>query len=162
VRIDLGTLGARCHALGPRLVEELAALPATPHGPRLFLDGEELEALLEERGDLAPEVGRLLAADRLLPTWNGPEESFAGPGCTRRANERGVLACTGAIALNLPRIARRVGAFREELFQGALGAGRARRRDRRFRARPIGAARTACAALVLRRRWPGCARRSGP
>jgi transcriptional regulator NrdR family protein len=119
VRVDLGTMGARYHACTARLVEELAELEGA-HAPRLYLEGTELEALLEERPDLAASVERLLGAGRLLPAWSGPEGAFAGPGCARRPDERGILACAGAIALNLPRIARRAGPFREELFQSAL------------------------------------------
>lgn len=119
VRIDLGTPGARYHACTARLVEELAQLESAG-APRLFLEGVELEALLEERADLAPALERLLAAGRLVPCWSGPDGAFAGPGCERRSQERGLLACGGAIALNLPRIARRAGPFREESFQIAV------------------------------------------
>ncbi|HEX6883959.1 MAG TPA: ATP cone domain-containing protein [Planctomycetota bacterium] len=119
VRLDLGTPGARYHAATARLVEELAELEG-PFAPRLFLEGGELEALLEERADLVPLVERLLAAARLVPTWSGSDALFAGPGCERRAGERGVVACGVALAINLPRIARRAGPFREELVQGAL------------------------------------------
>jgi len=119
VRIDLGTMGARYHACTARLVEELSELEGS-HAPRLYLEGTELEALLEEHADLAASVERLLGAARLVPCWSGPEGAFAGPGCARRPQERGILSCAGAIALNLPRIARRVGPFREELFQSAM------------------------------------------
>ncbi|MEQ1894364.1 MAG: ATP cone domain-containing protein [Planctomycetota bacterium] len=119
VRIDLGSSGPRYHAASARLVEELSELEG-PFAPRLFLDGNELETLLEERPDLAPTVERLLASERLLPSWSTSGETFAGPGCTRREGERGLIACGGAIALNLPRLARRAGPFREELFQGGV------------------------------------------
>ncbi len=119
VRLDLGTPGARYHACTARLVEELSELEGE-FAPRLFLEGTELEALLEERADLAPAVERLLAAGRLVPCWSASDAAFAGPGCERQAQERGLLACGGAVALNLPRIARRVGPFREELFQIAI------------------------------------------
>lgn len=119
VRIDLGTPGVRYHACTARLVEELSELESAG-APRLYLEGAELEALLEERPDLAPALERLLAGGRLVPSWSAAESAFAGPGCERHAQERGLLACGGAIALNLPRIARRAGPFREELFQSAL------------------------------------------
>lgn len=119
VRIDLGSPGLRSHATTGRLLEELAELEG-PWAPRLILEGPELEAVLEERGELSGAVERLLAAGRLLPAWSGPDGAFAGPGCERRAEERGLLAAGGAIALNLPRIARRAGPFREELFQSAI------------------------------------------
>jgi hypothetical protein len=119
VRIDLGTPGVRYPVATARLLEELGELEGS-EGPRLFLEGPELEAVLAERTDLAPTVERLLAAGRLVPSWSSPEEAFAGPGCQRRGAERGLIACGGAFALDLPRIARRAGPFREELFQGAL------------------------------------------
>lgn len=119
VRIDLGSSGPRYHAASARLVEELVELEG-PFAPRLFLEGAELEALLAERAELAAPLERLLATGRLLPAWSGAGETFAGPGLTRREGERGLLACGGAIALNLPRLARRAGPFREELFQGGL------------------------------------------
>jgi transcriptional regulator NrdR family protein len=119
VRIDLGSSGPRYHAASARLVEELSELEG-PFAPRLFLDGNELEALLAERADLAATIERLLASERLLPSWSATDETFSGPGCTRREGERGLIACGGAIALNLPRLARRAGPFREELFQGGV------------------------------------------
>jgi len=119
VHVDLGSSGPRYHAATARLVEELAELDG-PYAPRLFLDGPELEGLLAEREELATPIERLLSTGRLLPAWNGPGESFAGPGMTRREGERGLIACGGAVALNLPRLARRAGPFREELFQGGL------------------------------------------
>ena len=120
VRIDLGTPGGRHPAFAARLIEELAELSESPAAPSLYLDGVELEELLVERADLASTVERLLATGRLAPAWSGPEEEFAGPGCTRRSGERGALACGAAVAINLPRIARRAGPFREELVQSAL------------------------------------------
>jgi len=119
VQIDFGPSGARSPAASARVVEELGELEGSLT-PRFFLDGPELEAVLGARADLAPTVERLLAAGRLIPVFGGSEGGFAGPGSERREGERGAVACAGAIALNLPRIARRVGPFREELFQSAL------------------------------------------
>jgi hypothetical protein len=119
VRLDLGTLGTRYHASTARLLEELGELEGG-FAPRLFLEGGELETVLADRPDLGGLAERLLGAGRLIPTWEGSDAAFAGPGCERRAGEHGVLACGAAIALNLPRIARRAGPFREELFQGAV------------------------------------------
>ncbi len=45
---------------------------------------------------------------------------FVGPGCHRKRREPGVVSCGGAIALNLPRLARRAGAWREDLVQSGL------------------------------------------
>jgi len=120
VRIDLGSSGPRFTAFTGRLVEELAVLPAGPFAPRLFLEGHELEQVLSARVDLAGDVERLLAGGRLITTWGAEEGLFAGPGCHRRLRERGALACGGAIALNLPRLARRGGPWREEIVQAGL------------------------------------------
>jgi hypothetical protein len=118
-RIELGSPGPRFAAFTARLLEELGELPAEGT-PVLYLEGGELEALLVEREGLRPLVERLLAGGRLVPCWSGAEEAFAGPGCVRRADEPGVIACGAAVALNLPRLARRAGPYREELFQTGL------------------------------------------
>ena len=119
-RIDLGTCGPRYRAFAARLVEELADLPEDSFDGALYVEGHELEELLRERPDLATCVERLFALGRAVPTWNDEREAFAGPGCHRKRGESGVIACSGAIALNLPRLARRAGPFREELFQSGL------------------------------------------
>jgi len=132
VRIDLGSPGARAGALTARLVEALAELPggastgsnAAANGgssaPGLTLDGHELEELLAEHPDLAGSVDRLLAQGRLASSWGDEDEAYAGPGLRRRRREPGILSCGGAIALNLPRLARRAGAWREDLVQSGL------------------------------------------
>ncbi|MEW6072080.1 MAG: ATP cone domain-containing protein [Planctomycetota bacterium] len=120
VAIDLACRGARFPSFTSRLVEELGELPADPFAPRLFLEGHELEEVLGGRPDLAGVLDRLLAEGSLIPTWGEEEERFAGPGCHRRHRERGALACGGAVALNLPRLARRAGSWREEIVQVGL------------------------------------------
>lgn len=127
-RLDLGAPGLKSRSFLARLVVEMAAEAPGAHAPRLFLSAEELGSLVGPAGQLAGEesgrtrliggaeiqasVDALLVTGRLIPTWSG-ERSFAAPGCRRSARERGVLACGGAVALNLPRLARRAGPWRE-------------------------------------------------
>ncbi len=120
VRIDLGSSGMRYTAFSARLLETLAELEDGPYASRLYLEGHELEALLAEHPALEPIVEELLAQGRLLSTWGESEERFAGPGCHRREREPGILACGAAIAINLPRLARRAGPWREDLMQSGV------------------------------------------
>jgi hypothetical protein len=72
----------------------------------------------------------LLASGRLVPTWSSARARFAGPGLVRGLRERGALHCGGAVAINLPRAARRSGPWREDallenlahVLEGALDA----------------------------------------
>ena len=146
-RLDLGTPGLQSRGFLARLVVEMAAETPGAHAPRLFLSAEELGTLVGPAGKLGDDSVRtrlvggaeiqaaaeaLLVAGRLIPTWSG-ERSFAAPGCRRSARERGVLACGGAASLNLPRLARRAGPWRESrvleelsgLVRAALEAARA-------------------------------------
>ncbi len=119
IRVDLGSSGVRPTGFTLRCLEALAETGAGPFASRLFLEGHELEALLKEHANLESVVEDLFAEGRLFSTWGEPEEFFAGPGCHRRAREQGILCCGGAIALNLPRLARRAGPWREDLVQSA-------------------------------------------
>jgi len=143
VELLLGSSGSRHAGFAARLVEELAG-PAGDgsdaagrasrtglrrHDLALVLEGHELEAALAARPELAGPLEVLLAEGRVLPSWNaerttGPggveAASFAGPGLERVRSEAGALACTSAVALNLPRLARRAGAWREDALFGAL------------------------------------------
>ena len=120
VRVELGSLGTRSTAFGARLVHELALLGAEPWAPRLYLEGHELEELLAADREARAPVELLLAQGRLATTWGEEDERFVGPGCHRRRDEPGLLGCAGAIALNLPRLARRAGPFGEELMLRGL------------------------------------------
>jgi ATP cone domain-containing protein len=146
-RIDLcvDSRGERADELAPRLVEALGTLRDSPFLPRLFLDERELAALNSDpdwkgRADREPAqpLERLLLAGRVVPTWSPPpevprvsraglqstgvRERFAAPGCHRDPRERAAIACGGAVALNLPRLALRAGPWREERFLEALAA----------------------------------------
>lgn len=115
-RIDLGASGVRAVAVTSELVRELADLASTPFVPRLFIDEHELEALAESFPEREPDLERLFSTGRLVPTWSSERESFAAPGCVRLERERGALACAGAVALDLPRLAWRAGPWREDRF----------------------------------------------
>ena len=120
IRVDLGSPGSRFTNFTPRLIEALVELVPGPHTPRLYLEGHELESVLNENPELVGAVDRLLGEGRLFSTWGEEDEMFVGPGCHRKRREPGVVSCGGAIALNLPRLARRAGAWREDLVQGGL------------------------------------------
>jgi len=116
--VGLGSPGARHAALAARLVEELEPFAAEPCAPTLFFAGADIEAALAAGCEDA--VERLLACGRLVPTFGGEGRRCVGPGMHRLPRERGALAASGAVALNLPRLARRAGPWREELFFEAL------------------------------------------
>jgi len=143
-RLDLGGIGLRSRGFLARLVAEMAAEAPGPYAPRLFLSDEELGTLIgpkvggasrERRkatggslvgsGLVEDAVELLLQAGRLIPVWGG-DRRFAAPGCRRSSRERGVLACGGAAVINLPRLARRAGPWREsQLFEELSGLVRA-------------------------------------
>lgn len=122
-RLDLSGIGARTSVFSTRLVADLAELVLEgklDRLPRLFVDGEELDALLAGSLELRPAVDSLLSTGHLVPTWSRAGESFAGPACRRRGREQGALACGGLVALNLARLARRAGPWREDLVLESL------------------------------------------
>ncbi|MEZ6017062.1 MAG: hypothetical protein R3F49_18240 [Planctomycetota bacterium] len=115
--------GSRGGAFVAKLVLALDGLTVEGYpAPRLFLTLEELEAAgadaLRHDGELARAVERLLAAGQLIPVWHGADSAWTAPGCVRRAGDRASLALGAAVALNLPRLARRAGPWREETLLG--------------------------------------------
>ncbi len=110
-----------------RFLEDLHELEAAGR-PRVFIDGEDLVRLSSGAQSQRAIVDALLATGTLVPAFGGEGERFVGPGLVRATGERGALACYGAVALNLPRAARRAGAWREDqlfeelahLVEGAL------------------------------------------
>lgn len=123
--LGLGSPGLRYQSLTPKLVVELAGVADDPFAPSLYLAEDELEAL-DELAVADPvledalELG--LARGRIVPTFGGQGASgtYAAPGCRRAPRERGALACGGAVALNLARLARRAGPWREDTFLTSL------------------------------------------
>lgn len=58
----------------------------------------------------------LLASGHLVPVWGPDGARWVGPGCGRGRRDRGVLSVASAVAINLPRVARAAGPWREERF----------------------------------------------
>jgi hypothetical protein len=56
----------------------------------------------------------------LVPAWNAEDRRHAGPGLARRSSEAGAIACGAALVLDLPRLARRAGAWREDLLFASI------------------------------------------
>jgi len=122
-RLDLGSPGGRGGRFTARLLGELASLATQGNAaPRLYLTLEELQAALDLERDLEEAAEALLVRGALVPVWHGKDERWAAPGCRRRPRERGAIACAGAVAINLPRLARQAGPWREDLFLEALVA----------------------------------------
>jgi len=119
-RLALGSCSDAPVELLAELVELLGRWARDPAAPWLYLEGHELEELLGGRPDLADVVERLLAAGLVQVVWASEREAYVGPGCHRFEGEPGVLSCGGAIALNLPRLARRAGPWREGMVLSGL------------------------------------------
>lgn len=121
--LDLSAPGGRAGTFVGRVITELAGLAADGlRAPRLWLSWEELEPALGGDAAIADAAETLLARGRLVPLWHAKDEHWVAPGCRRRRRERGALACGGAVAINLPRLARQAGPWREELVQESLVA----------------------------------------
>lgn len=104
-----------------RLVADLAAAEAEgPRAelPRLLVDTGELVEAAASHPAIERGVELLLARGRIVPTFGSGTERCAGPGLARGSREHGALALRAAATLNLPRAARRAGAWREDaLFE---------------------------------------------
>jgi len=119
-RIALGSCSDAPTSLTAGVVEVLADRAGDPACPWLLLEGSEIEELLGFRPDLVDVVECLFAQGLLRTVWGSSQETYAGPGCHRFGREPGVLSCGGAIALNLPRLARRAGPWREGMVLSGL------------------------------------------
>lgn len=121
VQADAGACAALLAALAePRL-------RALEGAPRVFADLGTLRSILrelpvQEAEAAADRAETLLRDGALVPAWCDVDGArWAGPGLVRRADGAPAsLALDGAVALNLPRIARRAGPWREEEFLGRL------------------------------------------
>lgn len=119
--LDLAAPGGRSGVFISRLISESAALSAEgSRPPRLFLTWDEVLPALEAdpKAPAAAEV--LLTSGRLVPIWHASSERWVAPGCRRQKREKVALACGGAVALNLPRLARAAGPWREDLLLEGL------------------------------------------
>lgn len=117
IDLSLGELGARGPALLEKLIAELVEPALGPCAPRLFIDRSDLHILVEHtRRDaaVAVNVERAFSLGRLTPTWGDGAWRCVGPGLFRAHSERGAIACAGAVAINLPRLALRAGPWRED------------------------------------------------
>lgn len=125
IEVGLARIGARSSVLLGRLVEELARLEEAGGGhaplPVLYVDESERPVLLGEEA-LRAGLERLLRAGLVRASFGRPESVYVGPALVRRGGEHGALACGGAVALDLPRVARRAGPWREDLCFEQLSA----------------------------------------
>lgn len=104
----------------PSILGALAGLErehSTAALPRLSVEAGTLSQLA---GAAGIDADHLLRRGLLRPCWSGEGERHAGAGLVRRSSERGPIACGAALILDLPRLARRAGAWREDrLFESA-------------------------------------------
>ncbi len=111
--IEIVLHAPRPAALEP-LLEALARFERE-HGqgglPTVVLDRPAWTGLSVGARDAA---GRLASKGLLVPCWSGEGERYAGAGLTRRSGERGACALVAAATVDLPRMARRAGAWRED------------------------------------------------
>jgi len=120
--LDLASPGGRGGALLRRLLPEFDVLRQEGRAqPRLFLSWDELSPAIAGDPELELIAARLICAGTLVPVWHAAGARWVAPGCRRGRREVGLLACGGAVALNLPRLARKAGPWREDLLFEALG-----------------------------------------
>jgi hypothetical protein len=119
LELCLPPLGAntRAQQVAGRLLCELARLelrgaPAL----RAFVQLEDLLGCAAEGPESARAIESALSSGRIVPTFSAEGARCGGPGLVRAPRERGALVCALAVALNLPRAARRAGAGREDAF----------------------------------------------
>lgn len=112
--LDLCGPTSKSAAWLPKLIVELARLDREIASPRLYLDVAQMEDLLGDQSDVSRALCETIAQGRVVPVWSSPRERFAAPACRRGPRERGAVACGGVAALNLPRLARRAGPWRED------------------------------------------------
>lgn len=86
--------------------------------PRLVVDRPDWSDASPSARDAS---GRLLAKGLLFASWSSEPDRYAGSGLSRSAGERGARSLAAAATVDLPRIARRAGAWREDaVFEAAV------------------------------------------
>ncbi len=107
------------------LLEALAGLEregARDALPSIVIDAGAAASSIGRGWRTRAAAARLARFGLLVPSWSGEDVAYAGPGLARSAFERGVRSLGAVAALNLPRLARQAGAWREEaLFESAAG-----------------------------------------
>jgi hypothetical protein len=107
------------------LLETLAVLEregARDALPRIVVDASAARSNLARGGRAIADAARLARFGLLVPSWSGEGEAYAGAGLARSALERGARSLGAVAVLNLPRLARQAGAWREEaLFESVAG-----------------------------------------
>ncbi|TAJ25278.1 MAG: hypothetical protein EPO68_00230 [Planctomycetota bacterium] len=121
--LELCGLSVRQAPLGARLVELLAD-PRRAARVRLYVEPDELEALLADGPEHAEALEAALASGRLVPAFGEGAARLSGSAGPRptRARPQGWLGCAARIAIHVPRIARRAGPWREDAFFEGLAA----------------------------------------
>mgnify|MGYP005991832587 CR=1 FL=1 len=116
-RIDLSATGGA--ASGDALSEFLNAMsPSLAEGAalsRIFASLDAVAAAVRRGAGDAAEA--LLWSGHLVPVWARSGATWSG--VDRAANERGAVAIGASVGINLPRLARRAGPWREDSFLSA-------------------------------------------
>ena len=119
--LDLAAPGGRGGSFVAHLLRALGGLAREGLAtPRLWLAWSELAPAIEGDGALAELAEQLTSRGIVRPLWHARDERWVAPGCRRGPRERGALACGGAVAINLPRLARQAGPWREDVLHEAL------------------------------------------
>ncbi|MEM9803252.1 MAG: ATP cone domain-containing protein [Planctomycetota bacterium] len=118
---DVAVARPGAEAAGPLLRALRTAVDEVGVSVQVFAALGEVEAAVGSDSETADAAEALLASGHLVPAWAPPGSDWAGPGLARTRGERGVLATGACVALNLPRLARRAGPWREdEMLRGLL------------------------------------------
>ncbi len=114
-RIDLATSAAgSAEALAEFMTAMVHALPGDPALPRIFGTLECVAAAVAQGESVADAAETLLWSGHLVPVWTRADGTWSG--LERPPGERGSMALGCSVAINLPRLARRAGPWREDVF----------------------------------------------
>ena len=95
----------------PSMVEALVGEPALP---RIFAPLDCVAAAAARGSSIGDAAETLLWSGHLVPVWARAGGSWSG--LDRAEGERGSMALGAAVGINLPRLARRAGPWREDVF----------------------------------------------